>query len=241
MSADERVTAKQAARKATEAALLRAATRMVFESPGNDVLASLRPVDVVRRADPPRTTGAFYNIWPTQADFRRALLDHLLSLDRFKIDEDTRQSLRDHLARTDFRMDEAIRVAASMNFEGLKHEPALRVQHALWTHAVTDELIREKVKALYVAISDSLTPIYSAMLERSGRRMRPPHTVDTLAVVLAALVEGLQIRWTVEPEAVPDDFGAPPGVEASSQRPWNMFASVAHIVFMGMSEPAPLP
>jgi hypothetical protein len=237
------VSAKQVARQATQAALLDAATRMLFEAPGKDRLLSLKPVDVVRRADPARTTGAFYNIWPTHADFRRDLLAHLLSLERFRVDAATRDLLAQALAQEEFDLAETVRLAANMNFDGLKEEPAFVIQHALWTdHAANDE-VRERLRGLYVAISDSLVPLYEAVLARSGRRMCAPHTTYSLSVVLAALVEGLHVRWAVDPDAVPDNSGPPPGVEVrrgedGSEQPWSLFATMVYVLLMSMSEPS---
>jgi hypothetical protein len=241
MTSSERVSAKQAARRGTEAALLAAATDLLLQSPSSDVLRSLRPGDVARRADPPRTTGAFYNIWPTQAEFRQALLDHVLSLDRFHGDADTREALADFLGRADLDASEAIRVAANMNFDGFKDDPAFRLQHSLWTRHEADPEIRERLRLLYVAIAESLVPLYEFFLRRAGRRMRPQYTIELLGVTLAALVEGLYVRWAVEPDAVPDDVGPPPGVEPVADRPWTAFASVSHLIIMAMTEPIPPP
>jgi hypothetical protein len=239
MTEGERTSAKRAARNASEAAMLRAATDMLLAAPGVDVLGALKPVDVARRADPPRTTGAFYNIWPTQAEFRRALLDHVLSLDRFQVDLRTRQALEESLLRPELSLTDIVRTAANLNFDGLKDEPAMRLQQALWSQHAGDPEIRDRVKQLYSTISQALVPLYSALLDRSCRRMRAPYDLETLAVVLAALVEGLIVRWSVDPAVVPDDLGPPPGVPPIEGEPWGTFASVTYLIFIGMTEPIP--
>jgi hypothetical protein len=239
MASADRISAKQAARKGTEAALLSAATELLLESPSTDVLRSLRPGDIARRAVPPRTTGAFYNIWPTQAEFRRALLDHVLSLDRSQGDRETVQALADHLSKPELDLAETVRVAANLNFDGFKRDAAFRLQHSLWTRHASDPEVRDGLRNLYIAITGSLEPMYQLFLDRAGRRMRAPYTIGHLGVALAALVEGLHVRWAVQPEAVPDDLGPPPGVEAVEGQEWSTFANLTHLLIMAMTEPVP--
>lgn len=236
-----RPTAKQAARAATRSALLDAATSMLFERTGPSTLQRLKPADVVRRAHPPRTTGAFYHLWPTQEEFRRDLLVHVLSLDRFAADETTRVAITAFLTEPVLRLDETIRIAANVNFDQLRHDPAMWVLQALWIDHPGDDEVRERLRALYADMTTRLEPLYAALLQRSGRRMRAPFDIPTLAVVLASLVEGLHVRWAVDPAAVPDDVGAPPDVqdEASAAARWGLFAAVTHTLFLAMTEPDP--
>jgi BetI-type transcriptional repressor, C-terminal len=233
-------SAKRAAREATQAAMLEAATRMLFEQPGLDVLAVLKPVEVARRCDPPRTTGAFYNIWPTQGDFRRDVLDHVLSVGRFQGDQDALELLAGFLTDTPSTA-EMVRSAADLNFKGLRGDPAITLQLALWTQHASDPEICDRIRALYGAMFERASPLYRKLLERAGRRMVPPYTVEFLAVAVTALVEGLALRWTIDPDAVPDDAGAPPGVAADPARPWTLFSSLAYVLVMGMTEPVPTP
>jgi BetI-type transcriptional repressor, C-terminal len=253
---DGRISAKTAARQATRAALLEAATAMLFEAPSADPIGALRPADVVRRTVPPRSNGAFYNIWPTQADFRRDLLHHALSADRIEVGDETSNAAAALLAQPDFSLAETIRVAATLNFEGLKADPALRLKQALWTRHSADPEVRELLAALYDGATAMLVPMYTAALGRAGRRMRGTCTVEQLAVVLTALAEGLHLRWAVQPSAVPDDVGAPPDLERHPDQPesehpegehspdgapWTLFASTAYVVITGMTEPIPSP
>jgi AcrR family transcriptional regulator len=230
-------TPTPAARAATKAALLAAATRLLFEMPGPTTLQRLKPADLVRRADPPRTTGAFYHLWPTQEEFRRDLLAHVLSLDRFAADVSTRVTIEGFLAEPELRLDETIRVAANVNFDQLKNDPAMWVLQALWTDHGADPEVRERLRALYADMTSRLAPLYAVLLERSGRRMRAPYDLQALAVTLACLVEGMHVRWAVDPDAVPDDVGPPPGVTQDEGGRWSMFASVTHTLFLTMTEP----
>lgn len=234
--------AKEAARRATRASMIEAATRMLLENPGADPLTSLRATDVAARAEPPRTTGAFYNIWPTQADFRSDLLEHVLSLERFQVGERTTAAIAASVVAEPFDLAEVVRLAANLNAEGLRTDPAMRLKQSLWSRYAVDDDVRTGLAGFYTAISQSLCPLYEAVLARSGRRMRPEYDVDVLAVALASLVEGLTLRRAVQPEAVPDDVPPPPGVplgSAAHDRPWSQFAALAYTILLAMSEPDP--
>jgi hypothetical protein len=225
------------ARKATEAAMLAAATRMLLESPSTDVIAALKPVEIARQSEPRRTTGAFYNIWPTQADFRRALLEHVLSMDRFRGDKATEALLQEFVEQPDASITDIIRVAANFNFNELKDEPGFRLQMALWTQHAVDTEVRERLKGFYRALSAALFPLYEALLEKSGRRMRAPYDIAAFTTTLTAFVEGMHLRWSVDPDAILEEMPSPPGVD--DDEPWSMFASVTYLVFTGMTEPIP--
>jgi AcrR family transcriptional regulator len=256
--AQDRGNAKDAARQATRTALLDAATRLLFRSPAADPIGALRPMEVVRAADPPRSNGAFYNIWPTQAAFRRDLLHHVLSPARSEVGARTTYTAAERLsAGPDVSVEEAFRVAANLNFDGLRQDTSLRLKHALWTRHETDPEVRQLLAGLYEGVTDLFVPVYEAALTRAQRRMRQPYTVEHLATTLTALGEGLYTRWAVHPRAVPDDLGPPPaaatagaptdertgepagepvgGPEAHER--WTFFASIAFTTFMAMTEP----
>jgi hypothetical protein len=234
MSSEERPSAKRAARQATQAAMLASATRILLESPRSDVLGTLKPVEIARRCDPPRTTGAFYNIWATHAEFHRDLLDHLLSMDRFTGDRTTLEMLGSFLDHADMSVPEIFRIAARYNFDELKGEPAAVLQLALWTQH-HDPAIRERLRCLYGAINDSLHPLYSRVLVKAGRRMRKPYDVQMLTTTITALVEGFLLRWAVDPDALPEGLDAPPGVDGPE--PWELFGTASYLLFESMTEP----
>jgi AcrR family transcriptional regulator len=212
---------------------------MLFEAPATDPIDALRPVEIVRRADPPRSTGAFYNIWPTHADFRRDLLRYLLELEQSRHSQDAIvERFRAVPGDGERPVTELLRESANTGFERFRNEPALRFKQAMWAANAQDEGVRALLAAIYASISDTMVPLYARLLEASHRRMRPPHTLEELAVVSAALHEGLAIRWTVQPDAVPD--GPPPAAarDADAERAWSLFASTAYTLFLAMSEPA---
>lgn len=235
----DRPSAKAAAKQATRLTLLQAATRMLLESPAADPIDALRPVEIVRRADPPRSTGAFYNIWPTHGDFRRDLLRHLLDLEQSRRSRDAPvERFRAFLVDGERSLAQLLRVSANTSFERFTNEPALRFKQAMWAANVQDEGVRALLTAIYASTSDTMIPLYAGVLAASHRRMRPPHTLEELAVVLAALHEGLAIRWAVQPDAVPDGPSPAAARDADDEGRWSLFASTAYTLFLAVSEPA---
>lgn len=217
--------------------MLDAASRLLLRSPGGDVLGALKPVEIARSCDPPRTTGAFYNIWPTQAEFRRTLLEHVLSLDLLQADDAVTHLLDKVADDTATHPDEAVRLVANLSFEAVLDDPAFRLQHALWARAHVDADVQEGLRQLHAAIYETMVPLYTEVMRRARRRMAPPFTVQTMAIALASLIEGLTVRRSLDPAAFPDDLGPPPGATASRDRHWTAFASLAHVLLVGMTEP----
>jgi AcrR family transcriptional regulator len=233
-------SAKAVARAATRESLLAAATEILLETPA-DPIGALRPVEVARRARPPRSNGAFYNIWPTRESFARDLLQHILSADRVSVRRPTRDAGLDTAVQEEFSLDRTVHALADLNFDGLRHDAGLRLKQALWSRHAVDPEVARLIARLYADGTATLAPMYGALLARGGRRMRAPYTLDHLAVTLTALAEGLHMRWSVQPDAVPDDLGpdAVPGDTAPDDADpgWSLFAAAADIVVHGMTEP----
>ena len=80
-------------------------------------------------------------------------------------------------------------------------------------------------------VTGQVAPVLEAVLEASGRRMCPPFTVDSFAVIITALVQGLALRVAIEPDRVPvgrDDDGDS----------WDIFATTVTTLFEAITQPA---
>lgn len=228
---------KAQARQESRDAMLEVGAEILRGAPFEEVLNKIKATEVARGAG--RTTGAFYNIWKDQRDYRRDLIAYVLSPARFRVDGDTRHEIADQLSRPEFDLVELIRVAANLNFDGVKDEPYMPLQYALVASLVTNRDVHAELKRMYDELNDGLVPLYEAMLERSRRTMCRPYTVRTLAIVMMALAEGLHIRWMVDAGAVPDDVGGPPpGAIQNDGERWGLFAACVYPLFMAMTEPA---
>ena len=224
---------KAEAREQSASAMLAAGMQILREMPVGNILSQVKAAEVAQRAG--KTTGAFYNIWKRQADYHRDLIKYTLSQERFKADADTVQDIVRYLEQPELDLAALIRTAANTNFDGLKAEPAMPLQMALWSKHQVDDDLCEEVRNLYKGLHEMFHPFHAEVLNKSGRRVRPPYTTHTIAVVLLALIEGLHMRWAVDPAAVPDDFGSPPEAGHDEQR-WGMFAAVTYTLVTAMTE-----
>jgi AcrR family transcriptional regulator len=214
--------------------MLETGMEILRETPAGQVLSQVKATVVTERAG--KTTGAFYNLWPNQPSYHRELIRYAMSQDRFRTDTETRGKIADYLSEPEFDLAELFRVVGNLNFDGLKTEPVFALQLALWAKHDTDADISAALRDLYRNLNETLIPLYEAILKSARRRLRPPYTVRSLAATLTALVEGLQIRWAVDPEAVPDDIGVPPNADSHEGR-WGLFAAIAYTLILAMTEP----
>ena len=80
-----------------------------------------------------------------------------------------------------------------------------------------------------VSAAASRAVIWFSEIATAGRRMQPPFTVETFAVLITALVQGLNLRVAIEPEQVP--------VQPLSEQPvpgaqsWDLFGTTVELLF----------
>ena len=79
---------------------------------------------------------------------------------------------------------------------------------AFYAH-VGNPNVRSALAAGYQTFHDQVIPAWSELLAACQRRLRPPYTIDDLATTIAAVIEGFNQRWYVDPERLRDPFGVP--------------------------------
>ncbi len=79
------------------------------------------------------------------------------------------------------------------------------------------------------AFTTAIRPVWQAMLDGYGLRMRPPYTVEDLAVTVSALIEGFALQWKRQPERTADPLG---------EEGWSLAARLAVMMFTQLTEPA---
>jgi hypothetical protein len=112
------------------------------------------------------------------------------------------------------------------DFEQIKHRTSLPVLLALWGKHRTDAAVRERLRERYHELDKQLIPLYDQILSENNLKIRSPFTVAMFAATMTALIEGMLIRWAVDPQAVPDKLAPssePPDAELD-KGPWNLFA-----------------
>jgi len=194
--------------------LVRAGILELVEQPLHKAIGGITTAQVARRAGV--TTGSFfhhfanaeeyadaialsYALPPSDVDqaigeINEALLDvHLLDI--------MRASLRE--AWQTFRSDEVM-------------STTFRVQMHLWAHhdqplsrpSDDFETLADILRHTYRRRQEEAAGVWGALLERTGRKLLPPFTLESLAATLNSLFEGLTLRAAVDPESVPDELFA---------------------------------
>jgi AcrR family transcriptional regulator len=191
-------------------ALLDAGREYVLEHPLGEPLDHVRVTDIVARIG--LSIGAVYHYWESQDDYRDDLLDLLLSPDQFPAvqvaGEAAAEAVEEGIAAA-----ELVRLLAGISFQGLAESPD-RERLSLALIAYGDAEIDQRLAAQAREVSRRWADLLTTLLPRYGLEPRPPFTAESLATALMALVEGMHLRWTIDPDAVGE---VEPG--------WDLFAT----------------
>lgn len=228
--------ARAAASAETRAALLEAGASLLRDQPVGSVLSQVTGRAVAERAG--RTTGAFFHQWESQEAFHRELMSYILDPARMPSTADAAQAITAGL-RSGSPPDELLRQAAEANFAGVRADPYVPLWLALWTKHVGDEHITGLLRDNYHAVTAQLIPLFAGLLQASGRAMRPPFTVETMAVTATALVQGLSLRAAIDPDAVPT--GRPGSGPDAPSPAWDLFGTLIVELFRAATEEDPQP
>jgi len=206
------MTRKRRTREETKELLLDAAVRVVLARSNGDLDGSTNPLAGVRITDaleevnrllherdpaaPQMTTGAAYNIWPSQEEFQQALLDKILldastpEIDRVKAELDS--GLRQGL---DWR--ELVTRCFGVDFEVSYEEPTMFLMIGMTALAPPQRLstMNRESNERYLAETGA---ILQRILEHGGRRMAPGLTVDDLVWAVEAIESGYMLRRRAE-------------------------------------------
>jgi AcrR family transcriptional regulator len=226
--------AKAAVSAETRRALLEAGASLLREDPVGSVLSQVTGRAVAERAG--RTTGAFFHQWETQEAFHRDLMSYILDPARMPSTAEAAHAVLAGL-RSGVPPEDLLRGAAEANFAGVRADPYVPLWLALWTKHAGDEHITGLLRENYHAVTAQVTPLFAGLLQASGRAMRPPFTVESLAVTATALVQGLSLRAAVDPEAVPTS-GPDPATDAVTPG-WDLFATLLVELFRAVTEEDP--
>ncbi len=204
--------------------LLDAGRDYVYEHPLGEPLDHVRVTDIVGRVG--LSIGAVYHYWETQDDYRDDLIDLLLSPDQFPAVRRAADAVAEAAGR-DASFEDLARLVAGLSFEGLASSPeGERLNLALI--AYDDPDIDRRLGAQAAEVGSRWADLLADWLPRYGLEPRPPFTYESIAVVLMALVEGMHLRRTIEPDAVTGEVA--PG--------WDLFASAALAFVLAASRPA---
>jgi hypothetical protein len=155
----------------------------------------------------PITTGAIYQLWPSQADYQADLMLHLLGPDAYPEDQDAAAQLL-ALADGPGTVAEILTAVATEYFERVRDNPLTYVYltfYVLGRHPRVQSAAHEGYAQLGAGYQGAL----ERLLAREGRAMAGDRTIGDLVVALLAVLEGFALRGRVEPEQADADDPSP--------------------------------
>lgn len=175
------------------------------------------------------TAGSGYKIWPTQGEFRAELLQYALHKRDQIADRVRRLDAINSAVQTDVDFIEQIRVEGRANIEGMVGSPELVRQSALWLAAVRDPTMRDDYRQNQHEYIGALARSYQRLMDVEGRSMRPPFTVEMLAVAIETHTLGLAGFLSFGDDFGLDDIQRPTG-EAGAMQSWHLLSCVIHAI-----------
>jgi AcrR family transcriptional regulator len=230
------------AREKTRLALLEAGALVIQKTPADELLSQVRVKEVAKEAGV--TPAAIYHYWPSQQEYRRALVEYMLDPSRFRSHGELTHTIEEIDAETE-RVGRATirgssRVGARANIERVRDTESIRLQMALWAKHDEPE-VADLLKRMYHTLEEDFVPLFEALVALEGRRFRAPFRVQDLAVAITALTEGFTLRWNVDPGEVPVDLEGVPhlfeGEEDPAEPPWDLYSACVYFVAACMTEP----
>jgi hypothetical protein len=176
----------------------------------------------------PITTGAIYQVWPTQAEFQADLLFYIAELDAAPgpvIDEVAGMVAA---AVAEGRpLADTLTTTIGRSFEHTRGSAIFYASLGFYLRS-GNARVREVLGHGDDAFATAIRPVYQAILDGYRLRMRAPYTHDDLAVSVGATIEGFVLQWKRQPERTADPFGRP-----DSSLP----VRVVQMIFDQMTEP----
>ncbi len=232
----------------TRQLLLQAGVDLVRERvgrPGDETMAAAlayvrltqvvdRATDLVRRESgdgntPPVTTGAVYNLWPTQADFQADLLLHIADIQsRLSINIEKGRAYFQASAQAGVPSTEVLRMLVERVLRVHREDALYAVELGFGASAV-DPRVQRALRHRQDAFLASVELSWQILLDAYGLRLRPPYTVRHLALAAAMQVRGSVSLWYANPDIDADPAG---------EEGWGLTARAVSAVFHAMTMPA---
>jgi hypothetical protein len=191
------------------------ATRIMREQTGDQGAAAI-------------TTGAIYQLWPTQAEFQSELLFHIAELDAVLVPdrEDVTESAAAY-ATAGKPVGEALHATIERAFAYTRENPVYYVFLSFYIRSGNPR-VRQALHQSYASFAPAAREAWQAMLDAYQLKIRAPHTIDDLATAMTALIEGFALRWVADPAST-----RPP----AGEQDWSLVSTTALKLFEQFTEP----
>lgn len=150
------------------------------------------------------TTGAAYNIWESQDDYRRDLAIFVAGNLQWS-DELLEKALID--VAEEVTLEQWIKTAGDAYFEAFTTRFDYFIMLQFWGVKDPDEELVDAIREGYRIVHQRLVALFEATIEMYDLDLLSPYTVDDVAVAATAICEGLALRHRFEPDRVETPAG----------------------------------
>ena len=154
---------------------------------------NVKLTDVVREAS--RTTGAAYQIWPSQDEFRLELATYVARHVSYA-DLDIVEAALAVALSTDADLQSVVEMTGRAYFEHLVSGPEFFLSLHFW--ATSENLPVEVTAAVqegYASVQASFEAFFGAVLDHFNVGFQAPHTLADLTMAATAITEGSALRY----------------------------------------------
>ena len=215
----------------TRELLLETGLRALHERGLFVAVTHIRLSDVARRAD--LTTGAAYRVWENQEEFHRDLAVAAVRHRNQESVDRTTERIAAAVA-SGAPLAEVLRVGAEAHLYMHRPDDPFLITLSLRTLSGSVDEVGVASRERHAESMVAFEGLYSLMLDRYRRRMRPPLGIDALSHALAALTEGFAIQamsGLEHPVYCQDDTGDGVGAE------WTLLGIAIEGIVERLTEP----
>jgi AcrR family transcriptional regulator len=145
------------------------------------------------------TTGAFYNRWLDRDAFLVDFLEYALAATRPKAMEEVELLLQQSEGMTP----ETLAIEAiKRTVDATMSDTAFAMHMYLWALTRSREVVVEHLRVGYEESRQKIQALISLFFAGAGYEFKSPFSVESTAVMMVALVEGLALQRSVDPETV---------------------------------------
>ncbi len=138
------------------------------------------------------TTGAAYNIWESQSDFRSDLAHYVANNAEWRPSIAWREKIQSGMSS--LSASEAAQRLIACYVAGLRDLPDEPIIHYFWTLRQAPPDLRTEISAGLKGRRDDIGELYAAWSETFGLRVKEPYSEATVVNTLCTLIDGLVMR-----------------------------------------------
>ncbi len=221
----------------TRQAILAAGSSLMAETGRTFDAANISLIDACRRAGL-GTAGSGYKIWATQDEFRVDLQRYALVEAGPSAADDVGERLAESVGKLgpDPDITNLLRVTSTESAATVTGTAQFVRAIALWLAASEDAELRSRQIASQRELLGSLTELYRGLLDHFGMEMRPPFTVEMLALAIAAETHGIGYFCSYVDDIGVDDIERQTGADGAVER-WHLLGCVVEGIVRSFTRP----